>query len=138
MRLVYVDTGAFIALIWRRDQHHAALRDHFRSLRAEGAVLVTSDPVVGETATRLRSDAGLPAAQSFSAILASAAAAGSLRIRDSDPDLRREAFAWMDRYDGLHLSYADCVGAAVATEQRVDAVLGLDADFRVMGFALEP
>ncbi len=36
------------------------------------------------------------------------------------------------------LSYADGIGAAIAEERRVDAVFGLDNDFRVMGFALEP
>lgn len=45
---------------------------------------------------------------------------------------------WMRRFEGLRLSYADCFAAAVSSEQRVDTVLGLDADFRVMGFGLEP
>lgn len=138
MRQLYVDTGALIALIWARDQDHGRMRAHFERLRSDGVALLTSDQVVGETATRLRYDAGLPVATAFHEIVDQATASGGLTVRDSDADLRRRAFEWMQRFDGLRLSYADCVGAAVATERRVDAVLGLDHDFRVMGFTLEP
>ncbi|MGQ0679325.1 MAG: hypothetical protein ACT4OM_06700 [Actinomycetota bacterium] len=44
----------------------------------------------------------------------------------------------MARYADLRLSYADCVGAAVCREANVASVLGLDGDFRVLGFELEP
>jgi len=44
----------------------------------------------------------------------------------------------MERYADRSLSFADCVGAVTAREARAAAVLGLDADFAVLGFALEP
>ena len=138
MRTVYVDTGAFIAMLWSRDHHHETVRTHYRRLREERARLITSDPVIAETATRLRYDANLAAAQTFGAVVRDAAAAGTLVVRDSDADLRARAFDLMGRYDELPLSYADCIGAAVASEIRADAVFGLDNDYRVMGFALEP
>ncbi len=138
MRTVYVDTSAFLALLWTRDRDHQPMRERYRRLRDERARLVTADPVISETATRLRYDAGLPAAQTFATVIREAADAGTLLVRESDADLRTKAFALMARYESLQLSYADCVGAAVATEFRVDAVLGLDNDFRVIGFVLEP
>ena len=138
MRTVYVDTGAFIALIWSRDRQHEVVLAQYGRLREERARLVTSDPVIAETATRLRYDAGLEAAKTFGAVIRAAAAAGTLDVRESNDDLRARAFDVMSRYDGLALSYADCVGAAVAQEFRADAVLGLDNDFPIMGFALEP
>src|SRR2546428_796072 len=33
LRVVYVDTSALIALIWRRDRAHARVRDHYAKLR---------------------------------------------------------------------------------------------------------
>lgn len=122
MRLVYADTGAFLALIWSRDRDHHRMRGHYLQLRGAGTRLVTSDPVIGETATRLRYDAGLDAVQAFDQIVEDATAAGSLVVREGDAELRRQAFAWMRRYDGLRLSYADAIGAAVATQLRVDAL----------------
>lgn len=138
MRVVYVDTGAWIALVYQRDRAHASVSGHFAKLRADRALLVTSDPAVGETLTRLRYDAGLSAALAFRRILDQAVAQQTLRIRDTGPDLRKRALEIMERYGDLRLSYADCVGAAVAREIKARAVLGLDHDFRILGFVLEP
>jgi predicted nucleic acid-binding protein len=137
VRVVYVDTGAWIALLWTRDRAHASVAGHFR-LMDRGTRLVTSEPAVAETATRLRYDAGLGATLAFHRYLEEALAIGRLRIRDTDAALRRQAFAIMEQHGGLTLSYADCIGAAVAREVGAAAVLGLDNDFRVLGFRLEP
>lgn len=138
MRAVYVDTGAWIAVAYRRDQAHRRMSRHFKKLRADGDLLVTSDPAVGETVTRLRYDAGLASALEFRRILDEAVGQQTLRIRDSDSELRKRALKLMERYRDLRLSYADCVGAAVAKEIDASAIFGLDNDFRVMGFTVEP
>jgi predicted nucleic acid-binding protein len=100
--------------------------------------LVTSEPVVAETVTRLRYDAGLPLALSFRDVVQRAVVQGFLTVRESGDDLRRSAFGVLAQYADLRLSYADAVGAVIAREPRVDAVFGLDNDFRVMGLTLEP
>lgn len=138
MSSVYVDTGAWIALLWTRDRMHSRVADRFRTLREGGELLVTSEPAVGETATRLRDDAGLSAALAFHRHLREAGRVGALRIRDSDDALRARAFEIMERHAELPLSYADCIGAAVADDVGARAVLGLDNDFRILGFTLEP
>ncbi|MGH3441821.1 MAG: type II toxin-antitoxin system VapC family toxin [Nitriliruptorales bacterium] len=138
MSVVYVDTSAFVALLWRRDRGHEAVAAVYRSLRDERARLVTADPVIAETATRLRYDAGLGAALRFHRVIRAATEVATLTIRESDADLRDRAFEVMRRYDGLALSYGDCVGAAVAREVRADVILALDDDFRILGFDLLP
>lgn len=138
MRTVYADTGAFLALALRRDRDHERVVRHLRVLRDEGADLVTSEPVLGETATRLRYDSGLQAALKFRDFVEATTGRDVLRVRESDSGLRAAAFEVMARFDGLTLSYADAVGSVVAREVRAEAVFGLDADFAVMGFALEP
>lgn len=137
-RLLYADTGAFVGLLWSRDAAHERLRGHLRLLRAAGDRLVTCEAVVAETVTRLRYDAGLGRVQAFRDLLFEAGARGTLVVRNSDDDQRRAAFAVLDRFADLRISYADAVGAVIARERRVDAVFGLDNDFRVMGFTLEP
>lgn len=138
MRSVYVDTGAWIALVYRRDRAHEEARAHFVRLRESGDLLVTSDSALGETITRLRYDAGLSAALAFRDVVEEAAHRRALRIRESDPDLRKEAFRIMGKFKDLQLSYADCVGAAAADEVKASAVFGFDHDFRIMGYTLEP
>ncbi len=136
--IAYVDTGAFIALMWRRDRAHERVRDAYTELSAQRARLVTSDPVIGETVSRLRYDAGLPLTLRFHSVLEEALDAGRLIVRESDGVLRAQAFEVLRRYDGLRLSYADAVGAAVAREAAADLVFALDDDFRVMGFHVVP
>ncbi|MGH3546413.1 MAG: type II toxin-antitoxin system VapC family toxin [Mycobacteriales bacterium] len=137
-RKLYVDSGAFIALTFARDQAHHQISEAFRKIRRDRDLLVTSEAVVTETTTRLRYDAGLPAALAFHQALIHGRLSGDLIVRDSDEQLRDEAFGILKRYADLKLSYADAVGAAIAQQQRVDAVFGLDSDFRIMGFTLVP
>lgn len=93
---------------------------------------------MSETATRLRYDAGLEAVAAYRSVLERAEAQRSLRVRPTDGVLRGAAFDVMDRYADLKLSFADAVGAAVARDERADAVLALDDDFRALGFTVEP
>jgi predicted nucleic acid-binding protein len=137
-RLLYADTGAFIAVVYGRDRAHLTVSAHLRSLADAGDRLITSEPVISETVTRLRYDAGLRRVAAFREVVLRAVGQNFLSIRESSPELRRSAFGVLEQYEDLRLSYADAVGAVVAREGRADAVFGLDNDFRVMGFALEP
>ena len=133
-----MDTGVWIALLWQRDRAHEAVRRHFLRVREEGADLVTSDPVIGEAATRLRYDASSGAVGKFRRVLEQAVVASTLRVRESDGKLRRRGFEIIEQYADLRLSYADGIGAAVTEEIGADAVFGLDHHFRILGHALEP
>lgn len=137
-RLVYTDSGVFIALVYTRDRWHQRVATYFRALRAAGDRLLTSEPVIAETVTRLRYDAGPRAVSAFGHILAVAEADGSLVVRESDGDLRHAAIGLMEQYADLRLSYADAVGAVISRGRHVDGVFALDDDFRVLGFAIEP
>ncbi len=114
------------------------MRAHYQKLRESRDALLTSNLVLAETATRLRYDAGLRAALSFRALAEEAVSAGLLAVRYADAEL--DALAWevMERYADQTLSFTDCVGAVTAREGRANSVFGLDADFSVLGFALEP
>lgn len=138
MTPVHVDTSAFVALLWTRDRAHETMRAAFQDLRQRGTPLLTCDPVIGETATRLRYDVGLDATLRFHDLIEQAATVRQLEIVESSPQLRAAAFELMGRFDGLSLSYADAVGAAAAEQRGAEAVLGLDSDFRVLGFRLLP
>lgn len=94
--------------------------------------------MLAETATRLRYDAGLRPALALRELVDAAVAVGRLTVRYSDPGLDGRAWDLMARYGDQSLSFADCVGAVTAREASAAAVFGLDADFSMLGFALEP
>ena len=127
-----------IALVYGRDRAHVAVSAHLRAVAAAGDRLITSEPIIAETVTRLRYDAGLPRVSAFQEVLQRAVSQNLVSIRESSVELRRSAFAVLDQYRNLRLSYAAAVGAMVAREGCADAGFGLDNDFRVMGFSLEP
>ena len=52
LTLAFVDTGAWIALLVPRDQHHVRAREFFRSMPRDTRLL-TSDYVLSETVTWL-------------------------------------------------------------------------------------
>lgn len=137
-RLLYADTSALIALVYAGDEAHERVAAHFRILRSAGDRLVTCEAVVAETGTRLRYDAGLPMVARFRSVLERSADEGTLTVRESSAELRRAAFDLMQQFADLKVSYADAVGAVIAGERRVDAVFGLDNDFRIMGLTVEP
>lgn len=114
------------------------MRQHYARLQAARDTLLTSNLVIAETATRLRYDAGLPAALRFRAVVDAAVAAGRLVVRHADEEVDRKAWDVMERFADQTLSFADCAGAVTAREASAAAVFGLDADFTVLGFALEP
>lgn len=127
-----------IALIWQRDRAHERVRVHYRKLRESRETLLTSNLVLAETATRLRYDAGLRAALAFRALVEQAVDVGLLTVRFADAELDARAWDVMEQYADVTLSFTDCVGAVTAREAGARAVFGLDADFSVLGFALEP
>jgi predicted nucleic acid-binding protein len=138
LRVVYVDTGALIALIWRRDRAHERMREHYVRLRDERDALLTSSLVIAETATRLRYDAGLRTALAFRELIEQAETTRRLDIRRPNADLESRAWDVMEQHADRALSLTDCVGAVTARDGAAEAVFGLDADFAVLGFALEP
>ncbi len=114
------------------------MRDHYFSLRARGDTLLTSNLALAETATRLRYDAGLPAALAFRLLTEEAVTSGRLTVRYADATLEQKAWDVMERHADRVLSFPDCVGAVTAREASAAVVFGLDTDFSVLGFALEP
>lgn len=114
------------------------MREHYRKLTLSGDAFLTSNLVLAETATRLRYDAGLRAALAFRTLIDAAVGGGRLSVRYADAEVDARAWDVMEQYADRALSFVDCVGAVTAREARVAAVFGLDADFTVLGFALEP
>ena len=63
--MIFVDSGAWIALFNQRDQHHIDARVIYGELGQQQTKILTTDYVIEESVTRLRCDAGFPAADSF-------------------------------------------------------------------------
>ncbi|MGH2498811.1 MAG: type II toxin-antitoxin system VapC family toxin [Candidatus Limnocylindria bacterium] len=138
MRAVVVDTGAWIALLNRRDPLHPSASAHLDRLRSDGARLVTTNYVIDETATRLRYGAGLAAAVRFKEVVDAARKSAALRVAWIDPRIEARAWAVLEEYADIGLGLTDATTAAVARAHRIREVFGFDADFRALGFLVAP
>ena len=138
MTPVFVDTGAWLALMVKRDQDHARAAAHYRRLSKAKRPLLTTNYILVETYTRIRYDDGLEKAIRFHEILRQALQVGRLQLEWITPSLHDEAWQLFQRYKDQEFSFVDCTSFVVARRAGVTEVFGFDAGFRTMGFMLRP
>ena len=132
LRAVFVDTGAWVALRYGRDQHHERARALLTRLRAEGIALVTTEWVLGETVTLLKARGAVDHALA----LGEAIQSGRLgHLVESTPERRRRAWDLFVRYRDRRVGWVDCASFAVMEELGLAQVFGFDEDFLRAGFA---
>ena len=132
LRAVFVDTGAWVALRYGRDQHHERARTVLRKLRADGLGLVTTEWVLAEAVTLLKARGAVDHALA----LGDAIQAGRLGLLvDSTPDRRRRAWELFVRYRDRRVGWVDCASFAVMEELALGRFFGFDDDFTRAGFA---
>jgi hypothetical protein len=131
LRAVFVDTGAWVALRYRRDQYHARARVLLQRLRGDGLGLVTTEWVVAETVTLLKARGAIDEAL----ILGEAIQAGRLgHLVESTGERRRRAWELFVRYRDRRVGWVDCASFAVMDELNVNRFFGFDDDFVRAGF----
>lgn len=131
LRAVFVDTGAWVALRYGRDQHHARARALLRRLQADGVGLVTTEWVLAEAVTLLKARGAVDHALT----LGEALQAGRLgHVVDSTPERRRRAWELFTRYRDRRVGWVDCASFAVMQELGLTQFFGFDDDFTRAGF----
>lgn len=137
MRNLFVDTGAWIALLRRDDARHAEANAFYKAA-ARDAKLITTNYVVDETVTRLRYDAGLRSALDFKKALDHMIETDRVRLVWIDHRLEKEGLELLQRYADVTLSLTDATSAAVARRRKIGTIFGFDSDFRALGFDVAP
>lgn len=130
---VFVDSGAWIALALSRDPLHAQAREQWDLLRAAGARLHTSIPVVIETFTFLDRNANRDVALAWKDLVAQP---GTLDILPCDlRDLQR-SWEYFRRADLHKLSAVDATSFAIMKRARIRLAYTFDHHFAVVGFRM--
>jgi uncharacterized protein len=133
LKRIFVDSGAFIALLSPADRYHELAASTWTTIADRP--LLTTHLVIGEAATRLRYDHGPAHMLRLRTFLDSLP---NIEIASVDTRIQGRAWDLLDRYSDLRLSYCDAVSAVIAKTQRCETVFGFDADFLVLGFSLLP
>jgi predicted nucleic acid-binding protein len=131
LRAVFVDTGAWVALRYARDQYHGRARTALRQLQVERIGLVTTEWVLAESVTLLKARGAVDHALA----LGDAIEAGRLGyLVESTLERRRRAWELFVRYRKLRVGWVDCASFAVMDELGLERFFGFDEDFVRAGF----
>jgi predicted nucleic acid-binding protein len=130
---LFVDSGAWIALRSRRDQHHEEADQLFHEAVTRRIALFTTNLVLAEVHRLTLFRAGVePALRALDRIDASP----SITVRFPGAENHASARRWLERLAPRLLTYADAVSFAVMEEVGCSHVLGFDSDFEAAGFTL--
>lgn len=134
-RRVFVDTGAWLALVDRSDGLHRQAVSTLPDVLRPDSRLVTTNLVIAESYTLIRRRIGHHAAVSF---LDSLRTSPHLERVYSDQRLELAAEEILRRYADQPLSYVDAVSFAVMQAENMSEAFAFDHHFRVAGFTTVP
>jgi predicted nucleic acid-binding protein len=128
---LFVDSGAWLALRSRRDQHHEAADRLFREAIQHRIPLLTSNLVIAEAHRLTLFRVGIqPALHALTQIDASSRVAIHFATADDHATARR----WLERLAPRPITYTDAVSFAIMEAAACRHVLGFDDDFMAAGF----
>ncbi|RKU11781.1 hypothetical protein C6503_18185 [Candidatus Poribacteria bacterium] len=127
--MIFVDTGGWIAILNRRDQHHQEAVTIFNTLQQQQMHLLTTD-------TRLRYDTNHSIAVMFLNRIELLVETGVLTIAEIDRDMFEKAKAFFRQYDSARLSFTDCTSFVVCQENNIFETFAFDQHFSIMGIQL--
>lgn len=132
MNGIFVDTGAWYALVDSDDSDHRAAAAF---LVANTIPLITTNFVFSETVTLIRYRLGHEAARSFGQKLKESSFVRVVGVSPADEDRAWEIFT---KYGDQDFSFVDCTSFAVMERMKLSTAFAFDRHFSVMKFAVVP
>ena len=132
MNRIFVDTGAWYALVDNRDPAHEKASAFFVH---NTIPLITSNYVFDETVTLLRKKVGWQTAFDFGERVRSSERLQIMPILETDEQKGWTIFA---RYRDQDFSYTDCTSFAIMQRLKISTAFTFDHHFRVMRFNVVP
>ncbi|MEX2173185.1 MAG: hypothetical protein WD872_02410 [Pirellulaceae bacterium] len=130
MTAVFADTALFVALLARRDAHHATATEYIRDF--EGRI-VTTQWIMVELANFF---AASPVRQTISALIGEMAEDFRFLVIDANGVDYREGIALYAQRADKEWSLTDCISIVVARRAQIHRVLTTDHHFEQAGFEI--
>lgn len=131
-KTIFVDTSMFYALVNQKDEFHHQAEDIWERLHSQKVKLLTSNYVLDETFTLIRSRRGRDLVDEFRKNLAGQHKIKIIRVLVTD---EAKAWEWF-LLDWSDLSFTDCVSFALMKRLGVENVASFDNHFKRAGFKL--
>ena len=134
--MIFVDTGAWIAISNLKDQHHHEAVAIYNRMQQQKVHFLTTDYVIDETATRLRYDTNHSLAVMFLGLIERLVETDILTLIEIDKGVFGKAIALFRQYDSARLSFTDCTSFVVCEENNIHEAFAFDQHFSMMGIDL--
>lgn len=132
MKRLFVDTGAWYALVDKKDPDH---KEAAAFIRNNKIPLLTTNFVFDETITLLRSRLGWSVAKEFGQKLKDSRFVSLIGVKDEDEEKAWEIFL---RYKDKDFSYTDCTSFALMERLKTEIAFTFDSHFQIMKFHAVP
>ena len=132
MKRLFVDTGAWYALVDKNDPDH---KEAAFFMKDNKLPLLTTNFVFDETVTLLRNRLGWGVAGEFGQRLKDSRFVSLIAVKDEDEEKAWEIFL---RYKDKDFSYTDCASFAVMERLKIDTAFTFDSHFQTMKFQVAP
>lgn len=137
--MIFVDSGAWIAVLNPKDLHHEEASATLADLRQRNIKLLTTDYVIDETTTRIRYDTNHALAVKFLDAIEGFERAGDVTVIAITAEVFKEAKSLFRQRNSprLRLSFTDCTSFVVCqSDNRITEAFAFDEDFPKMGIPL--
>ncbi|MBI5398988.1 PIN domain-containing protein [Candidatus Saganbacteria bacterium] len=128
---IFIDTGIFCAIANSKDVKNEEVKYALEALAEKGNVFYTSDYVLDETYTLIRSRVNHSAATKFMEEFKSSGI-NVKRISEEIEELAKKIFI---KYKDQEFSFTDCTSFSIIETHKIKGVLSLDKDFRHYKYA---
>ncbi|GGK08681.1 hypothetical protein GCM10007063_33870 [Lentibacillus kapialis] len=134
---LFIDTGAWIAVIVETDHFHNKARSYLESLDLS-MKRFTSSYVIAETYTWLRYREGFQYADNFLGIINRSKSSGFLDVMIGERDTLELSEQLLRDFPDQRLSYVDAVSMAMMNKEQISKVFGFDHHFYLVDFEVVP
>jgi predicted nucleic acid-binding protein len=132
MKRIFVDTGAWYALVDKKDPDHFRAKEFYDR---NTIPFITTNFIFDEIITLLMSRLGWKVASEFGDGLKRSSFVSLVAVMDADEEKAWEIFL---RYKDIRLSYTDCTSFALMERLKIDTAFTFDEHFKTMKFKVVP
>ena len=132
MKRIFVDTGAWYALVDKKDPDHLKAKEFYNN---NSTPFITTNFIFDEIITLLMSRLGWDVSRKFGGRLKKSSLASIIAVTDVDEDKAWELFL---KYEDAGFSYTDCTSFSVMERLRIDTAFTFDVHFKTMKFTAVP
>ncbi len=132
MKRIFVDAGAWYALVDEKDPDHNSAREFYTNNQMP---LLTTNFIFAETVTLIMSRLGWKIACEFGEKLKKSRFASLVSVIDAD-----EVRAWQIflKYKDTGFSYTDCTSFALMERMKINTAFAFDKHFKTMELTVVP